>query len=71
MSRFSSSREIHVLVRQLVHEGWCFCRGGQHGRLYPPKGSRYLSVPSTPSDRRAFLNFRQDVRRAQRHVQAS
>lgn len=69
MSRFSSSKEIHQLVRQLVHEGWRFFRGGQHGRLYPPQGSIFLSVPSTPSDRRAFLNFRQDVRRVQRHVQ--
>ena len=68
MSRFSSSKEIHVLVHQLVHEGWRFCRGSQHGRLYPPQGSEFLSVPSTPSDRRAFLNFRQDVRRVQRHV---
>lgn len=69
MSRFSSSKEIHQLIRQLVHEGWSFVGGAKHGRLYPPQGSRFLSVPSTPGDRRAFLNFRQDVRRVQRLVQ--
>lgn len=68
MSRFSSSKDIHQLVRQLVSEGWHFFKGGQHGRLYPPQGSIFLSVPSTPGDRRSFLNFRQDVRRIQRHV---
>lgn len=63
MKRYSASKEIHALVRQLVRDGWRFQRGGQHGKLYAPNRLACLSVPSTPSDRRAFLNFRQDVRR--------
>lgn len=65
MKRFSSSKEINVLVCQLVRDGWRFQQGGHHGKLYAPDRTVRLSVPSTPSDRRAFLNFRQDVRRAQ------
>lgn len=64
MKRYSTSKEINSLVRQLVSNGWQFQRGGQHGKLYAPNRAACLSVPSTPSDRRAFLNFRQDVRRA-------
>lgn len=65
MKRYSTSKEINTLVRQLVRDGWLFQWGGQHGKLYTPNHAACLSVPSTPSDRRAFLNFRQDVRRTQ------
>ena len=64
MERYSASKEINTLVRQLVRDGWLFQRGGRHGKLYAPNRGACLGVPSTPSDRRAFLNFRQDVRRA-------
>lgn len=63
MKRYSASKEIDMLVRQLVRDGWWFQRGRRHGKLHAPDGMVCLSVPSTPSDRRAFLNFRQDVRR--------
>jgi hypothetical protein len=63
MKRYSSSKEVNKLVRQLIRDGWLFKRGGQYGKLYAPNCATYLSVPSTPSDWRAFLNFRQDVRR--------
>ncbi len=68
MKRYSASKEINDLVRQLLHEGWQFQWGGHHGKLYAPNCAAFLSVPSTPSDRRAFLNFRQDVRRVQPRV---
>jgi len=64
--RYSSGKEIHILVRQLIVEGWSFGRGGKHGWLRSPAGQATLTVPNSPSDRRAFLNFRQDVRRLKR-----
>lgn len=36
MKRYSASKEINTLVRQLVRDGWQFQRGGQHGKLYAP-----------------------------------
>lgn len=39
-------------------------QGGRHGVLITPKGRR-LSVPSPPSDWRAYKNLRRDVRAAQ------
>lgn len=65
MKRYSTSKEINTLVRQLVREGWQFQWGGPHGKLFAPNRGACLSVPSTLGDRRAYLNFRQDVRRAQ------
>lgn len=32
------------------------------GKLQPPTGQCTLTVPRTPSDRRAWMNFRRDVR---------
>lgn len=66
MMKYSASKEISVLVRQLVRDGWSFRNGRHHGRLYAPAGVAILSVPCTPGDRRAFINFRQDVRRVLR-----
>ena len=61
--KYSAGKEIDALVRHLVKSGWQFRHGGKHGRLFAPDGGPILTVPKTPSDRRAFLNFRQDVRR--------
>ncbi len=65
MKKYSSDKNINVLVNRLVnHYGWS-CKKGRHPKLITPSGKR-LSVPSTPSDkRRAFQNFKHDVRRLQ------
>lgn len=63
--KYCNSKEINILVKQLILNGWAFRRGGKHGRLTVPSGKRTLTVPTTPSDRRAALNFRRDVRNAQ------
>ena len=47
----------------LIKSGWKYYRGAKHGRLNAPCGRSTLTVPTTPSDKRAFMNFRQDVRR--------
>ena len=65
MKRYSASKAINNLVHQLISDGWLFRWGGRHGKLYAPNRAACLSVPSTPSDSRAILNFRQDVRRIQ------
>lgn len=64
--RYSAGKDIDALVRQLIAEGWSFGRGDKHGWLRAPEGQATLTVPNSPSDRRAFLNFRQDVRRLKR-----
>lgn len=59
--RYCRSPEINTLVTELVRQGWRFSRGRKHGRLSAPEGRGALTIPGTPSDRRAWMNFRRDV----------
>lgn len=62
--KYCAAKEIDHFIKYLLREGWTFRRGGKHGRLSSPNGKTKLSVPCTPSDKRAFLNFRSEVRRS-------
>lgn len=60
--RYSNDKTVSALVRTLVRSGWQYVDGKTHGKLVAPNGRR-LAVPGTPSDWRASLNFRRDIRR--------
>ena len=45
----------------LIKSGWKVKNGSKHARVISPVGY-HLTVPSTPSDRRAWLNFSRDIR---------
>lgn len=62
--KYCSSKEIDVLIKTLVSDGWAYYRGRKHGKLLEPSGKRTLTVPNSPSDYRAYLNFKCDVKRA-------
>lgn len=59
---YSNDKNIASFVRRLVSKGWQYQMGGRHGKLISPTGRR-VSVPCTPSDYRAFDNFKIDIRR--------
>jgi len=60
--KYSKNKEISCFVGKLISDGWKYHTGGKHGKLISPKGFR-IPVPSTPSDYRAFQNFKRDIRR--------
>ena len=60
--KYCTSKDINTVVKHLVNEGWVFRWGIKHGRLTAHSGMPTLTVPGSPSDRRAFLNFRRDVK---------
>lgn len=62
MNYYSKDKEIAATVRRKLAEGWQYMAGKKHGKLIAPNGKK-LPVPSTPSDWRASLNFKSDVRR--------
>ena len=62
--KYCACKDINSLVRTLVRQGWSFGRGGKHGKLRMPSGKYTLTVPTSPSDHRAFLNFKRDVQHA-------
>lgn len=65
--RYSKDKDINRLIRQLIRLGWRFQKG-RHGKLKPPNtDSIFVTVPSTPSDRRAFRNFLGDLRKLPLH----
>lgn len=63
--KYSKDKQIASEVVALLAQGWRYLPGRKHGKLVAPNG-RMLSVPGTPSDWRAGLNFRHDARRVAR-----
>lgn len=59
---YSKDKEIAATVRHLLAKGWRYIAGKKHGKLIAPNGKQ-LPVPGTPSDWRASLNFKRDIRR--------
>ncbi len=60
--RYSTCKEIDTVVKDMIRQGWSYTRGKKHGRLRRPDGRRMITVPTTPSDWRASLNFKRDLR---------
>lgn len=61
--KYSTDKNINKDVAQLVRLGWQFSHRGKHGKLTPPIGTVFLTVPCSPSDRNSFKSFRRDVQR--------
>ena len=68
MSKYSKDREINSLVKRQVKEGWKFSWGGKHGKLEAPTCGRKIIVPKTPSDHRAYYNFRKTCDRITKEI---
>lgn len=64
--KYSRCTDINAIVASLVRNGWTFHQGKRHGKLQAPLGKQALTVPCSPSDHRAWLNFRRDVRHMRR-----
>ena len=62
MKKYSNDKNINALVHCLLKQNRWQIRQGRHSVLIAPTGKR-LAVPGTPSDCRAFMNFKHDVRR--------
>ncbi|TKB51198.1 hypothetical protein FCL40_01175 [Ferrimonas sediminicola] len=60
--KYSKEPGISALVKQFIGKGWQFQKGRKHGKLIAPWG-RAAVIPATPSDRRAYLNLRSQLRR--------
>lgn len=62
MKKYSSNKDLHKYVLKLIKKKWIYVSGKKHGSLYTPHGKR-ITVPCSPSDRRAFKNFVKDIDR--------
>ena len=59
---YCKDKAIGHFVKILIRDGWHYRMGGRHGKLTSPTGRR-IPVPCTPSDHRAFQNFKRDIRK--------
>lgn len=62
MGKYSVDKDIDSLVKELLNENWQPFRRKRHWQVVSPTGKK-LTIPVTPSDGRAFMNFRGDVKR--------
>ena len=67
MGKFSTDKNIDSLVRELLVEGWQPSKRERHWQVVSPKG-RTQTIPLTPSDGRAWMNFRSDIKRIKQGV---
>lgn len=63
MSKYSSNKDLNKFIRQLVGQGWVYVRRRKHGRLTSPAKRLTTTVPGSPSDHRAVMNFKKDIQR--------
>lgn len=66
MANLSTDKEINTLCNRLLATGlWQVVRKGKHTVIkHVAKGARmFFSVPCTPSDPRAYSNFKRDYLR--------
>lgn len=59
---------FRAAVKRLLRAGWCASDGAHHVRVRSPCGRLTITVPGSPSDRAAYLNWRSQVRRAMREA---
>ncbi|QSX34477.1 hypothetical protein JYB87_04295 [Shewanella avicenniae] len=63
MKRISNDKDIHNYISWLIkNHHWSYSKGKKHGSLFSRTGKR-ITVPSTPSDCRAYKNLRKDIER--------
>lgn len=61
MKHYSKCQKINHLVREKISMGWCYKQKKKHGCIIAPSGKKAI-IPTTPSDHRAFYNFRSILR---------
>lgn len=66
---FCLDKDINRLVSNMIKEGWRY-EVGRHGKLRPPSGAGFITIPKTPSDFRSLQNIRRDIRRLQKTIDA-
>ena len=71
MCKYSSDKELNKLIRRLVASGWIYIRRRKHGLLRSPDKCFQTTVPGTPSDYRAYVNFKQDISRIENQNQSN
>jgi len=60
---YSTDERVNAIARRMVASGWERLRNNGHWRIRSPDGRVTVTVPRTPSDHRAGLNWISNLRR--------
>lgn len=63
MKKYSSNKDIHQYINYLVKSGWEYHRRTKHGELWSPDKQQRIFVSISPSDKRAFMKLKSDIRK--------
>lgn len=61
MKKYCANKDIQKLVLEMIGKSWSFKNKRKHGVLIAPTGQRVI-IPSSPSDFRAYINLRSNLR---------
>jgi hypothetical protein len=55
-------KDVRSYIAAALDQGWTIRSKGPHEVLVPPRGGLPVAIASSPSDRRATVNFRAKLR---------
>ncbi|PWB16995.1 hypothetical protein DCO44_01410 [Acinetobacter sp. AM] len=64
MKKYSNDKEMNKFIRELIKNDIASFKQGKRHDFLLLKCSIKITIPGTPSDRKAYLNFKTDIRRA-------
>lgn len=63
MTKYSSNKDIHQFVQNLIRFGWTFNRRSKHSEIWSPDRKQRLFISVSPSDKRAYMKLKSNVKR--------
>ncbi len=64
---YSRDKNLNSFICELIKAGWHFISKNKHGKIASPAGKRF-TFPISPSDHRAFLNFKSTINQYLRSI---
>lgn len=64
MKKYSNDKELNKFIRHLIKNGIASFKPGKKHDFLLLNQSQKVTIPGTPSDRKAYLNFKTDIHRA-------
>ena len=71
MCKYSSSKELNTLIRNLVANGWRYKRLSKHARLVTPCGRWSTTISISPGSCNAAKHLRWDILKASKLIKFS
>ncbi|GJJ80033.1 type II toxin-antitoxin system HicA family toxin [Pasteurella canis] len=61
-TKYSSNKDLHQYIKILVVNGWRYIRRSKHAKLISPDQSQQIFVSISPSDKRALMKLKSNIK---------